>query len=129
MTIEERAAKAAENKKSMNCCQAVLLACGDLTGLDEASASAVGAGFGSGMGTMEGNCGALVGAVMAAGLAVKDRASSRNAAVAIQKDFLNRCGALDCHDLKGRETGVVLCACDDCCRNAIRALEAAGLGA
>ena len=46
MTIEERAAKAAENKKSMNCCQAVLLACGDLTGLDEASASAVGAGSG-----------------------------------------------------------------------------------
>ena len=30
-------------------------------------------------------------------------------------------GATICKDLKGKDTGVVLCECDDCIRNAIRA--------
>ena len=32
-------------------------------------------------------------------------------------------GATICKDLKGKDTGVVLCECDDCIRNAIRAFD------
>ena len=33
------------------------------------------------------------------------------------------CGATVCKDLKGLETGKVLCPCDDCVRNAVTAYE------
>ena len=39
----------------------------------------------------------------------------------ISENFRERCGAVLCKDLKGRDTGTVLCSCPDCVRNAIRA--------
>jgi len=33
------------------------------------------------------------------------------------------CGASICKDLKGRDTGVVLCECDDCVRNAVGLMD------
>ena len=36
-----------------------------------------------------------------------------------------RCGAERCADLKGRDTGVMLCPCDDCVRNAVIECERA----
>ena len=39
--------------------------------------------------------------------------------------FRDKCGASVCGDLKGRNGGPVLCECEDCCRNAVRALEEA----
>ena len=41
----------------------------------------------------------------------------------LAEDDLNRIGASICKDLKGRDTGVVLCECDDCVRNAVSILE------
>ena len=38
----------------------------------------------------------------------------------IQKE---KCGATLCKDLKGRDTGVILCECDDCVRNAIEVIH------
>ena len=44
-------------------------------------------------------------------------------AAALHKAFTEKCGALICKDLKGIDTGVVLCECDDCVRNAVSILE------
>jgi len=62
MTSQERIDFAASRKKEMNCCQAVLVAFADRLGKREDELLRLGSGFGSGMGTMEGTCGALVGA-------------------------------------------------------------------
>ena len=104
-----------------NCCQAVLLSYADKLGLDESTLRALGAGFGSGMGCLEGNCGALIGAVMADDLmnSRKGASEARN----ILSAFRQSCGAITCKELKGIETGKVLCSCDDCVRNAVRILE------
>ena len=101
MTIEERAEQGAVYKRSCNCCIAVLLALADQTGMSPDELAKLGSLFGSGMGNMEGTCGALVGAGLAGGLRLE--------------------GAILCKDLKGRDTGTVLCSCEDCVRNAVRA--------
>ena len=84
------------------------------------------AGFGSGMGTMEGSCGALVGAVMVAGLR-----TGGSGTMALSRRILPRfrelCGATICRELKGVDTGKPLCSCEDCVRNAVlAAAEALG---
>ena len=70
MTIEERAAKAAELKATgaCNCAQAVLTVFADQVPLDEDTLMKLGGGFAAGMGCMEATCGALIGAVDVAGL-------------------------------------------------------------
>jgi len=54
--------------KGYNCCQSVLAACSDMTGLSEKDSLAIGGGFGRGMGTTREVCGALSGAMMALSL-------------------------------------------------------------
>lgn len=120
MTIEERAEQGAVLKRSCNCCQAVLLALADETGLSDAQLMQLGSGFGSGMGNMEGTCGALVGAGMAAGMKIGEKSTTRYTRQ-ISENFQNRCGAILCRELKGRDTGAPLCPCEDCVRNAVRA--------
>lgn len=44
---------------------------------------------------------------------------------AYHKSFQGKCGALICRDLKGLETGEMLCSCEDCVRNAVLAYEEA----
>lgn len=70
MSFEERALKAAEFKESgqFNCTKAVLKAFEDKMEVDMDSALLLSTGFGAGMGSMEATCGALIGAVMVAGL-------------------------------------------------------------
>ena len=119
-TIEARKEYAAERKKEMNCCQAVLVAFADKLGKNEDELLRLGSGFGSGMATMEGTCGALVGAIMVSSLLSPDgevRSNSR----AIMSQFKELCGATICRDLKGIGTGKVLCSCEDCVRNAVLA--------
>ena len=127
MTTEERAEKAAGFKREMNCCQAVVKAFADCVETGEATLHSIASGFGSGMGTMEGTCGALVGAVMIASL----RSGGNNAAALSRKilpRFKELSGATICRELKGIDTGKVLCSCEDCVRNAVRAAaEALGL--
>ena len=125
----ERADRAVEIKHSKNnCCQAVLLAFADELGMAEEQLRQLGAPFGLGMGAMEGTCGALVGAEMVLGLARSDGGQMRRDASKLLDRFVERCGAERCADLKGRDTGVMLCPCDDCVRNAVieceRALQA-----
>lgn len=127
MTIEERAARAVELKAGCNCAQAVALAFADALPLDEATLMKLAAGYGAGMGCMEATCGALVGAVMAAGLLTDGQGTGRAARAALA-GFQDRCGATICKDLKGIATGTVLCPCTECVRSAVLAAgEALGL--
>ena len=122
MTIEERAEQGAQLKKSgaCNCCQAVAAVLADQAGLSQEALMQIASGFGVGMGNMEATCGALVGAVQMAGLALEGKNTIR-AAKMLAESFAQQCGAVRCRDLKGKVTGAPLCACEDCVRNAILA--------
>ena len=125
MTTQERQEYAAQLKREMNCCQAVVRAFADTLDMPEDKLMQLAAGFGSGMGTMEGTCGALVGAVMVSSLVSPDGAAMKNSR-AIMPRFKELCGgATICRDLKGIETGKVLCSCENCVRNAVLAAEEA----
>jgi C_GCAxxG_C_C family probable redox protein len=121
MTTEERREYGARLKREMNCCQAVVRAFADTLDMPEDKLMQLGAGFGSGMATMEGTCGALVGAIMASSLLSPSGEAMKNSR-AIMPKFKELCGgATICRDLKGIGTGKVLCSCEDCVRNAVRA--------
>lgn len=94
------------HKRGFNCCQSVVAAFSDLTGLSEQESFNVGGGFGAGAGTGE-LCGALVGGIMALGLMtpvdVNDPVTSKKRTQAkgkvLQKKFMEKFGALRCQDL------------------------------
>lgn len=115
----DRVETAAAIKRQANCCQAVLLAYADVLEADETQLSMLGKPFGAGMGCMEATCGALVGAGMVLGMCGGNMMQAK----ALHQKFTERCGASVCKELKGVETGKVLCPCDECVRNAVRALE------
>ena len=125
MILDERMDYAARRKKEMNCCQAVLVAFADKLGKSEDDLLRLGSGFGSGMATMEGTCGALVGAIMVSSL-LSAEGEARNNSRAIMSRFKELCdGATICRDLKGIETGKMLCSCEDCVHNAVWAAREA----
>ena len=109
MTTEERMELGAKYKREMNCCQAVLKAMSDTVDMDEATLHRLAGGFGSGMGTMEGTCGALVGAIMVASLRAsggsQSPATATGEAMKLSRQILPRfrelCGATICRELKG----------------------------
>lgn len=128
MTMEERAAQAAELKATgqCNCTQSVLKVFEDRLPVDADTLMKLGAGYAAGMGCMESTCGALIGAVMVAGIATDGKGTSRVSKQLVQV-FQEKCGATICKDLKGIETGTPLCPCPECVRNAVLALgEALG---
>ena len=106
-----------------NCAQAVICTYADLIGLDEETARNLGNAFGAGMGTMEGTCGALVGAGIVLGLATKDRAAARKGMRQVMTQFQQRNGATQCKLLKGVGTGMVLRECTGCVADAAELLE------
>ena len=122
MNIEERAAQAAAWKATgqCNCAQAVLKAFEDKLPVDADTLMKLGAGYAAGMGCMESTCGALIGAVMAAGSVTAGKGTPRTAR-SILTSFQEKSGATICKDLKGVETGKVLCPCAQCVRNAVLA--------
>ncbi len=93
MNIYERADKAAELKKNgvCNCAQAVASVLADQTDLSEEDM---------------------------AGLSQEGRGTVRTAKQ-MSVQFVKKTGASLCKDLKGRDTKVVLCPCEDCVRNAV----------
>ena len=121
MSKNEIAEKAVMYKHSgYNCAQAVVKALSEAEGVDDSMLLAQTAGFAVGMGNMESTCGALIGANMMAGIKTSGNgtiAKSRE----LHKHFSENCGASICKDLKGRDTGVMVCECDDCVRNAVYA--------
>ena len=116
LSLEE---KAVELRRShgCNCCQAVVAALTEDPALIEA-----GGGFGGGMGNRQGPCGALAGAVIAAGKKTGGSGTPRFSKQ-LYEIFRERSGAVTCRELKGLDTGVVLCPCEDCVRNGVRAFR------
>ena len=107
-----------------NCCQAVACVFADEAGMSNDDLRRLGAGFGLGMGTMEGTCGALCGAEMILGLMKYNGKPIRKDASELFKAFKEKCGGVTiCREIKGVDTGKVLCSCDDCVRNAVSILE------
>ena len=129
MTKKEKAIEL--HDKRFNCCQAVACAFCDESGIDEQILFKPGEGFGLGMGCMEGTCGALSGAIMLAGLKNSDGNVDAPATKAdtykLSKELLNRfqekTGSTVCKELKGVETGKMLCSCPDCIRAAVETVE------
>ncbi len=116
LSMEEKAVELRRSGKC-NCCQAVTGAITEDPLLHQAAS-----GFGGGMGNMNGVCGALVGAVIAAGIRTEGAGTTRYSRQ-IQESFRQRCGAIICRELKGIDTGTVLCPCEDCVRNGVRAYQ------
>lgn len=124
METTERRQEAIERKHAgYNCCQAVLCAFADKTPYTEEQLLAIGAAFGVGMGGMEGTCGALVGAELLLGIVKSEERPVMRDARMLHQAFTDACGASLCKDLKGRDTGRVLCPCDDCVRRAVDLIE------
>ena len=120
MNFEEAAERAVGLKQTgqCNCCQAVAVSLAGETGLSEDIMKKIASGFCVGMGTMKATCGALIGAVMVAGMKLEGNGTVKYAKT-ISEDFEAMSGALTCKDLKGIETGKVICPCDQCVRNAV----------
>ncbi|MBO4443811.1 MAG: C_GCAxxG_C_C family protein [Bacteroidaceae bacterium] len=123
--METRKHEAAEKKRcrSHNCAQAVVCTYCDKTGLDEATSMSVASAFGAGMGSMEGTCGALVGAGIVISLVDKEKSRAMKDMRQVMTKFLERNGATQCKLLKGTETGKVLRECPDCVADASEFLE------
>lgn len=123
MTIRERAEKAAELKASgqCNCTQSVLKVFEDILPADDKTLMNISAGFAAGMGCMQSTCGALIGAVMVAGILSDGKATAAHSR-ALFTEFKKNCGATVCKDLKGLDTGHVICECPVCVKNAVLVL-------
>ena len=106
-----------------NCCQAVLCAFTDEVGMNEDELKRIGAAFGVGMGCLEATCGSLIGAQILMGMKKYQGRSMLRDAASVLRQFETMCKATLCKDLKGRDTGIVLCECDDCVRNAVEIVE------
>ena len=106
-----------------NCCQAVLLAFAEETGLEKDFLMQLGSGFGSGMGAMEGPCGALVGAAMTVSLLGGGKLPVRQAETKLLRDFTKRCSSVICREIKGVVTGKPTCSCDCCIATAAELVE------
>lgn len=104
-----------------NCCQAVLCAFADEAGQEDMKK--LGSAFGLGMGDMEGTCGALIAAQMLLGLKTYDGKPIVRKARAVSEMFRTMTGAEICKEIKGRDTGKILCSCEDCVRNAVTIAE------
>ena len=123
MTIQERAEKAVEYKRSgnYNCCQALTKAFSDTVQISEDVLQSIAAGFAVGMGTMAATCGALIGANIIAGLQTEGKGTIK-ISKAIMEKFKETCGAVTCKELKSVKDGVQFCSCDTCVKNASIAL-------
>lgn len=117
--------------KRFNCCQAVACAFAEEIGVDEQTLFKIGEGFGLGMGCMEGTCGALSGAIMLAGLINSDgnldlpatKANTYKLSKEMLLSFKEKTGSTICKELKGVETGKMLCSCPDCIRAGVEVVE------
>ncbi len=120
----------ARHNKGYNCAQAVACTYCELEGMSEDEMFRVMEGFGLGMGGMDGVCGAVSGAVALAGLANSSgcsdpvsKSSTYKLSRQILDEFKHKNGSLICRELKGADTGHVLCSCSDCIRDAAALAE------
>jgi len=135
-------AHAAMIAHTMNCAQSVLTAFCEKLGLKKDLAMKVARAFGGGMGLSKGTCGAVTGAYMVLGLALKssgvymkDREEMAKAMGEFNRRFIALHGALNCTELSGydlsvpeeaakaHEKGVFTNTCPGLVRDAAKILE------
>ena len=110
--------------KGYNCAQAVACTYCDLAEIDEATAKNLMQGFAVGMeGSMEGTCGALVGATSVLGLINKNPQKTVKDTRKMMQDFMEQNGTVICKELKGVNDGIVKRECIDCVKDAACLLE------
>ena len=80
------------------------------------------AGLIEGLGTLEGTCGALIGANLVLAMKNKGNPMVQVEAAHLFQDFVERCGASICKDLRGIGKEKPLCSCEDCIKEAIALL-------
>lgn len=116
-------AVAKKHSGMFNCAQSVACTYCGSAGVDEATMKGLMNAFGSGMGSMDGTCGALVGAGAVLGMARGDRVAAMRDMKIMMSRFKELNGAVTCRELKGIDTGKPLSACNDCVACAARLLE------
>jgi len=122
-SLEEKQSLAMEGLASgKNCGQLVLLAYQEELNLPEELLLPLSAGLIEGLGTLEGSCGALVGANLVLAMKNKGNPMVRVEAAHLFQDFVERCGASICKDLRGIGKEKPLCSCEDCIKEAIALL-------
>ena len=117
----------AYHDKGYNCAQAVICAFSEELGVSEEILFKAAEGFGLGMGCMNGTCGAVSGALMAAGFknstANFDGPKSKMDTYQLSKQILTafeaKNGSTTCKELKGIDTGTVLRSCPGCIEDAV----------
>lgn len=121
----------AYHDRKFNCAQAVACAFHKELGVDEEILFKACEGLGLGMGGMCATCGAVSGAVMAAGFLNSDgnledpktKADTYKLSKEIVNRFIEKNGSAVCKELKGVETGKVLRSCPDCIMDAVEIAE------
>lgn len=121
----------AKHDIKFNCAQAVACAFAEEIGVDEKVLFTALEGFGLGMGGTEGTCGALSGAVMLAGFKNSDgnidapatKAETYKLSKEMVARFTEKTGSTVCKELKGIDTGKVLCSCPDCICKGVEVVE------
>ena len=117
--------------KAYNCAQAVACTFCKEFGVDEQEMFRIAEGFGLGMGMME-MCGALSGMMMVIGLAnsvgdlkkgMPTKGSTYKQVKEQVQKFKEKNGSYLCRELKGVETGKVLCSCPQCIMDAVALTE------
>ena len=119
------------HRKGYSCSQAVAVACADLVDVPKEFLFRATEGFGAGMGTMDGVCGALTGGLLIAGLKNSsgnlDNPKSKGATMKISRamltSFRDKSGAIICRELKGIDTGKMLCSCPNCIKHGVEVVE------
>lgn len=123
--MKSRVDEAANRKRNgYNCAQAVACTYCDLAEIDEDTMKNLMQGFAVGMGgSMEGTCGALVGAASVLGRVNKNPQKTVKATRKMMQDFMSQNGTVICKELKGINDGVVKRECIDCVKDAACLLE------
>ena len=106
------------HQRGCNCAQAVACTFCKEFGIGEDEMFRIAEGFGLGMGVME-MCGALSGMAMLIGLEGDTYKKIRSK---VEK-FKEKNGSCICRELKGVETGKVLCSCPQCIADAVALTE------
>ncbi len=119
------------HNKGYNCSQSVVCAFHEELGIDETTLFKACEGFGLGMGCMNGTCGALSGAVMAAGFVTstanlegeKSKIQTYQCAKQMVDDFQAKNASIICSELKGIGTGKILRSCEGCIQDGVTLVE------
>lgn len=121
-----------KHESGYNCAQAVACSFAEEIGMDESELYRICEGFGGGLGCALGQCGALSGAVVLAGLKNSDGdiehpAQTKKATTKLSADmlkiFVDRAGALICKDIKTGNGGAPITSCAECINIGVDAVE------